>query len=216
MKGCGYSGCSNTSAVNKYGVELCLEHGIVLHNTVRVEAFSKKVSRLYENGDLTQHSAGITYIIQLPNHNIKIGTTKNGRTLYSRLRNLSNEQRGKVTLLATLPGGETQEAVLHARFSEYRRYDLFVEQFSPAAELFYFAKETGLESEGLWAKQAFDLWEFTPGTIVEPTEEDRKYLAVACTSCGAEVDEPCSWKVDTAEAIHASRKSRLDYLLTSR
>ncbi|MBQ1045323.1 GIY-YIG nuclease family protein [Micromonospora sp. C72] len=168
---------------------------------------------MFDAGSLSQHSPGITYIIQLPNLDIKIGTTKDGKSLSRRLMSLGRQFRGRPTLLATLVGGETQEAVLHARFAEHRRYDKLDERFRPAAEIFFFAKEVGLEEEGKLGLQAFESWQYVPGTVVEPRDDDRKYLAVSCADCGAEENEPCMWKTETIEAIHASRKSRLSYLL---
>lgn len=211
-KPCGLTECPNTSTVSKYGVDLCSRHAVTFHNRMKTEYFSSRVRKLVETGELTQHSVGITYVMQLSNGNIKIGFTRDRDLLLKRLQKLTYETKGKPTLLATLPGGQTQEACLHSRFAEYRKYDLQTEQFFPAADIFWFARDTGLTPDGIWAKEQFEIWEPTPGFVVQPRQEDLPFLAVPCPVCGAEVSEPCTWRMDTSDPIHKSRKDALAYV----
>lgn len=99
------------------------------------------------------HSPGLTYVILLPNGNVKIGYTKH---LADRMTKLAYEFNGIVKVLAVLEHGQTMEMLLHDRFAEYRIVELAREQFLDVPEIREFAEDEGIpdhiraELDDLW------------------------------------------------------------------
>ena len=63
---------------------------------------------------------GICYIVLLPTGYVKIGYSNNEKLFENRLKDLSRQYEAPVVLLAKLPGGFVQEAVLHREFEDDR------------------------------------------------------------------------------------------------
>lgn len=151
---CGYEGCSRNFQSVKYGIRVCEIHEHQLAVDVGA-VFARRIYKMYEDKRLTSHASGITYIVLLPNKNIKIGYTRDYQTLVKRLQTFHRTFGDRVELLATMLGGETMEAYLHHKFVDDRLYHLSLEQFRPSKEILSFANETGLEANGLLAVEIY-------------------------------------------------------------
>jgi len=104
-----------------------------------------------EKGCIKKHTFGITYFIQLPNGNIKIGYVHTPENLASRMQELFNEHGGRVKLLATAYGGESMEALMHFKFKHLKVRGSWGEQFSPTNELVEYTQELGHVPGGIQA-----------------------------------------------------------------
>ena len=153
---CGYSECKNNSTTVKFGIKVCEEHSSYIWNQMRSMFFSQKIAKMFREGDLTSHSKGITYFMLLPNGNIKIGYSRNHDTLYKRLLAVQREHDGYINLVSTIEGGETMEAVIHGRFAHLLIRDTKGEQFKSDPSLWVFMNESGLEANGILAKQRYE------------------------------------------------------------
>ncbi|MFI7431325.1 hypothetical protein ACIBPB_30450 [Micromonospora sp. NPDC049836] len=157
---------------------------------------------MFEKGELTSHSVGVTYLVELPNGNVKIGYSRDHETLAIRLTSLSSQFSGKVHLLATVAAGETYEAVLHARFSDYRHWNAPLEQFYGVDELYDYAEEIGLEANGILAKKAFE-GDIYPRFLATPNAELPTW--VSCPTCSASKGAECTWRVRATGRFHKNR-----------
>lgn len=143
---------------------LCWDH-LSLCEAHRTEYFSIKqshlassIAKLYESGQLTQHSAGYTYIVLLGNGNIKIGYSGTKHNLAERWKKLSREFGGRVEILAVLLGGMTQEACLHNKFRHHRITGLPLEQFTAAKEIISYSGLVGIDRAVDPALLSFARW----------------------------------------------------------
>lgn len=73
------------------------------------------------------------YFAQTESGSIKIGTTTD---LPGRLAGLESDYKGRLCLLATMPGGRAEERAIHARFAHLRLGR--TEQFRPGPDLMAF------------------------------------------------------------------------------
>lgn len=143
------------------GVWLCWFHfGTVRHDVSR--RVFEQLAVEYANDPSLPHSPGATYILRLPNGNIKIGYTRGGRgmaqALQSRWSSLSRDFGGRVYPLAVVRGGVTMELFLHWKFDEYRLVGLPREQFEASDDLSLFAMTAGMIPEAVEAIERFARW----------------------------------------------------------
>lgn len=149
--------CSELSELRNENIPLCKIHKSTLSNYYTRRA-SRHIASLYNQGHLTKHSKGHTYIILLPNGNIKIGySAVPEHGLYDRWRNISREYGHHVKVISVIEGGRTMEALLHVKFDHLRVLDQLGEQFSPSAELIAFAIAQGTKHE-ISQIERFDRW----------------------------------------------------------
>lgn len=152
---CGITICNNPAFVSKYGFDLCLEHEFYIYNTLRVSFRGSVVAKNLQDGNLT-HSAGLTYFIELPNANIKIGYSRDYSTFRRRMTDLAREFGGSIKVLCVIEAGMTMEALLHHQFSEHRITTINREQFHPDQEILTYAESQGIPEparaalQGLW------------------------------------------------------------------
>lgn len=143
-------------------IPLCEKHAANLYNwsTQTYRAFP--IGQMEEQGLISNHLPGHTYIIQLPNGRIKIGMTREGRVL-DRWREITRSYfkkgyREPIKPLALLDGGVSREAALHNTFREARVNDEFGEQFTPTVDLITFAESAGIPEEHSHLVPAYGRW----------------------------------------------------------
>jgi hypothetical protein len=101
------------------------------------------------------HLPGWTYIVRLPNDNLKIGYTGKVNQLgfseefglSKRFQAAEREHGGLVVPLAVLPGGYTLETELHEKFNDLRLKTLKDEQFKADETLLEFATASSIAPE---------------------------------------------------------------------
>lgn len=179
------SDCTNPATRKVSCFWVCDMHGAYNYNYIRNNSLDRVIYHLVENGDLRRHTFGITYFIQLPNGNIKIGFTKNQDTLIKRMVTLRREF-GDVKIISTLWGGETLEAYYHYKYRNNRLFNEYLEQFSPHG-IIDGIKALGNIHPGVAAQN-----HLRSNFSANPTEARRANVRkVACPKCAANVGEKC-------------------------
>lgn len=140
---CSISGCMNEAAFSKYNLDWCNDHQYYAFNVLKVQFRGPLIEKGLEVGFMT-HSEGLTYVIALPNGNLKIGTTRDVRTLKNRMLTFADEFWGVIKVLAVFEAGMTMESFLHYRFAEYRITNLTREQFLDVPEIREYAEDYGI------------------------------------------------------------------------
>ncbi len=143
MNTCALHGCDNPASTIKYNLDFCQEHQFYGFNVLKVQMRGPFITKGLEDGFI-MHSDGLTYIVALPNGNLKIGFSRDTRTLSNRLSVFADEFNGRIDVLAVLEAGMTMESYLHYRFMDYRIPYLTREQFHDVPEIREFAEDYGI------------------------------------------------------------------------
>ena len=156
------------------GLGLCWFHRGVVRRDFSLSVLDQLAAEYAEDPNLP-HSPGATYILRLPNGNIKIGYTRGdgglARALQSRWSSLSRDFGGRVYPLAVVRGGVTMEMFLHWKFDEFRLVGLPKEQFQASGDLELFAMTAGMIPEAREAIERFVRW--------KPQKDLSEYQVVA-------------------------------------
>ncbi|MFD4337207.1 hypothetical protein ACFWPP_08385 [Streptomyces anulatus] len=141
---------------------LCTLHA-AQHFTFYTQTYRNNVLGELEKAGTVSHTPGLTYVIELPNSRIKIGTTRDAGTLVTRWKSISREYQaegheGFIEPLAVLEGGASLEASLHNRFRHLRIDDEFGEQFRAEPELTDYALAEGIPAHLNDAVTAYEQW----------------------------------------------------------
>lgn len=192
MRYCSGSNQDNSNCTNKATKKVscfwvCDIHGAFNYNYIRNNSLGRIIYHSVENGNLRRHSFGITYFVELPNGNIKIGFSMNEENLKKRMRSLCLEFNGRVKILATLWGGETLEAYYHYKFRNNRLFSHYLEQFNPNG-IKEEIESLGNIPPGMAAKYIIE-----NGNYVESSTEARRVNVrkVSCPKCKALAGEKC-------------------------
>ncbi|MDX2736395.1 hypothetical protein [Streptomyces caniscabiei] len=167
-------------------IPLCEKHAANLYTWSTGTYRASPIGQMEEQGLITGHLPGYTYVVQLPNGRIKVGTAREGRVL-KRWEEITRDYfkkgyRDPLKPIALLPGGVSKEAALHYRFRSARVTDEFGEQFTPTPELITFAESAGMPSDQADLVPAYEKWwtqylRENGSTKREPTEEEIKRMA---------------------------------------
>ncbi|MBM9621531.1 hypothetical protein ACFQ60_19505 [Streptomyces zhihengii] len=143
-------------------IPLCERHAANLYSWSTETYRASPIGRMEEQGLISGHLPGYTYIVQLPNGRIKIGTSVAGR-INRRWREITRQYfdkgyREPLKPLAIIQGGASKEAALHYRFRESRIRDEFGEQFNPTTDLILFAETEGIPEEQKSEVPTYEEW----------------------------------------------------------
>lgn len=140
--------CGNPGTPRGFGslnLSLCDEHtwDLAAH---RRSLARDLIAEMKEEGLITGHTAGWTYVIRLANGNVKIGMTK-GNDM-KRLKDLpSKVNQGIPTqVLALIKGGLSREMLAHSQWFSLR-VPGHMEEFYPDPSLVRWAEEQGIHPE---------------------------------------------------------------------
>ncbi|WP_330239401.1 GIY-YIG nuclease family protein [Streptomyces sp. NBC_00525] len=154
---CSNQGCTRRAVWEPMGplvMKLCREH------VYQLSGYTKKkekdfIKGMDDEGLITKHTKGWTYVIRMKGGVVKIGTSV---ALNKRLQTLSRDQGGvPVVVLAVLPGGVSREALEHKRWESYRISGT-EELFHPAAQILDWAKEQGVSEGAVDEVEKFNNW----------------------------------------------------------
>ncbi|WP_188284054.1 hypothetical protein [Streptomyces sp. CBMA29] len=183
---CGQVGSSRTGI--PFPMPLCERHGAMRYTYDTKRYRNKLMQRIEEAGSFT-HVPGFTYVAELPDGLLKIGSSGNrvgnhGKpTLSNRWKAISGEfklshpENYMIRPIAVLDGGISQEALLHEKWADLRIDDKYGERFKPDPELISWAKDQGYTPNAADAINDYRGWHtLQTGKIEKKKREDQLWL----------------------------------------
>lgn len=141
---------------------MCDAHWAMHHEIAENRFRNDLIGRMDQEGIL-QHTTGWTYVIQLPNGNVKIGCTGEGKAANGdglvtyRWKRISQQHRGLITPIALIRGGETRETLAHIQWQALR-LPILGEQFIADPTLIEWARSQGFDPDAMDQVHAYADW----------------------------------------------------------
>lgn len=161
---CVYPECGKASSKALFvHLPMCDDHFWVVR-LVAQESFARVLTDWRVKSG-SPHFGGWTYIVELPNRNVKIGFSNTDDGLPNRLKSLTREHNGQLRVIAVIRGGYTLEQELQYRY-RHLRLNLPDEQFRWDRDLLAFAVGSGIDPK---MSAAVSRFESEQGRIDMPT-----------------------------------------------